>query len=30
VEPLEGTTRRRVVLNSDRLDYVKARIDLLA
>ena len=30
VETLEGTSRRRVVLNSDRLDYVKARIDLLA
>jgi predicted phosphodiesterase len=30
VEPLEGTDRRFVTLNSDRLDYVKARIELLA
>lgn len=30
VENLEGTSRRRVVLNTDRLDYVRARIDLLA
>ncbi|MFA6505411.1 MAG: serine/threonine protein phosphatase [Treponemataceae bacterium] len=30
VESLEGTARRRVVLNSDRLDYIRARIELLA
>lgn len=30
VETLEGTARRRVVLNSDRLDYIRARIELLA
>ncbi len=30
VDALEGTDRRRVVLNSDRLEYVRARIDLLA
>ncbi|GAB1484374.1 metallophosphoesterase family protein [Treponema sp.] len=29
VEALEGTSRRRAVLNSDRLDYLKARRDLL-
>jgi predicted phosphodiesterase len=29
VEELGGTLRRRVVLNHDRLDYIKARIDLL-
>lgn len=28
--PLEGTPYRRVVINSDRLDYLFARIDLLA
>lgn len=30
VETLEGTARRRVVLNSDSLDYIRARIELLA
>lgn len=29
VTVLEGTSRRRVVLNSDRLDYIRARIELL-
>ncbi len=29
VEDLPGTTRRRVVLNQDSLDYIKARIELL-
>jgi predicted phosphodiesterase len=29
VERLPGTNRRRVVLNRDRLDYIKARIELL-
>jgi UDP-2,3-diacylglucosamine pyrophosphatase LpxH len=29
VEKLKGTPRRRVVLNHDRLDYIKARIELL-
>jgi hypothetical protein len=29
VEKLKGTKRRRVVLNLDRLDYIKARIELL-
>jgi len=29
VEELPGTRRRRVVLNQDRLDYIKARIELL-
>lgn len=30
VETLEGTDRRRAVLNSDRLQYVRSRIELLA
>lgn len=30
VEALEGTRIRRVVLNADRLDYIRARIELLA
>jgi predicted phosphodiesterase len=29
LEALEGTRRRRAVLNKDRLDYVKAKIELL-
>jgi predicted phosphodiesterase len=29
VEPLQGTRYRRSVLNHDRLDYIKARIELL-
>jgi hypothetical protein len=29
VEKLKGTGQRRVVLNLDRLDYIKARIELL-
>jgi hypothetical protein len=29
VEQMPGTSYRRVVLNQDRLDYIKARIELL-